>query len=250
MFFLISGKAQDLGNYQYVQVPERFEFQDSENKFQLNALTAFLFDKFNFTALYKEPVPEGVDPCEVLTAEVHDESGLFRTRLYVTLENCHNEVVFKSQTGDSREKDFKRSFPEALRNAFKSVEALDHRYTGKVVVDPSLPALDEKRDAVSKGEENKPAVMDEDEVPGKDSFQFTNGSQRYILKETASGFNLYKEGEETIFSRMIRSGRGENYLYSSGDISGNAYFDDDGNLIVEYLDSRSDQVITLVYQKS
>lgn len=255
LFFLHSGQAQELGSYQYVRVPDKFEFLKEENQYQLNALTAFLFDKFNFTALYKEPDPSGVDPCEILTANVHNESGLFRTKVYVTLEDCKNQIVFTSETGVSREKDFKRSYHEALRNAFKSVAALEHEHTGEVIVDTALPR--EEMDSLEATDGDK-VVKNEQQEKMKNTSEggeaaahrFTNGSQEYFLKETSAGFELYKKGQEEIFGRLIRSGGGENYLYSSGDISGNAFFNGDGDLVVEYLDTRSGQLITVVYKKA
>lgn len=262
----VSAVGQGLDQYQYVRVPEKFEFLKEENQYQLNALTAFLFEKFGFTALYEEPTPEGVKPCEILQANVHNDSGLFTSKLYVTLENCYDEVVFTSKTGVSREKDYKVSYQEALREAFQSVEELQHTFTGEVVIDPvvsaeekeayedssevdSLPAeviVDPVITSKEREELKKPEkIISTKTVAGK----YINGAVPYELKKTAVGYDLFKEGETEAYAKLIKSGSGENYLYSSASVNGNAYFDAQGNLVAEYLDASSGQVITVIYRR-
>lgn len=266
LLFSFSITAQELNQYQYVRVPEKFDFLKEENQYQLNALTAFLFEKFGFTALYEEPMPEGVQPCEVLQANVHNESGIFRSKLYVTLENCQKEVVFTSKTGVSREKDYKISYQEALRDAFESVEALQHSFTGEVIIDPVVSA-EEMEDYEDPSEaDSLPAEVVVDPVitseereelkePSKNRAEkpiferYSNGGVAYELKKTAMGYELFKKDQTERFARLIRSGSGNNFLYSSGSVSGNAYFDAEGNLIAEYVDPKSGQVISVIYRR-
>ncbi len=264
--FVLSVAGQQLDKYQYVRVPEKFDFLKEENQYQLNALTAFLFDKFGFTALYKEKNPQGVNPCDILYANVHNDSGLFTTKLYVTLENCNKEVVLTSQTGLSREKDYKTAYHEALRKAFGSIEALQHTFTGEVVIDPVVSAEEREKyadtseaasvpaevivDPVITSEEREELRVDKKSSEEKAfSGTYKNGSVSYTLKRTTDGFELFKTGDSEPFARLIKSGGGENYLYSSNAVNGNAYFDRDGNLIAEYVDANSGQVITVIYRK-
>lgn len=264
--FVFSLSGQELDQYQYVRVPEKYEFLKEKNQYQLNALTAFLFEKFGFTALYEEPIPEGVQPCDILNANVHKESGLFSSKLYVTLENCNNEVVFTSKTGVSREKDYKVSYQDALRKAFESVEALQHSYTGEVVIDPIVSAEEREKYAESSEEDSLPAEVIVDPVITSEereelkepvgttvektfSGNYLNGAVSYELKETSMGYDLFKRGHSERFARLIRSGSGENYLYSSEKVSGNAFFDTEGNLIAEYVDPNSGQVISVIYRR-
>ncbi|MDO5608241.1 MAG: hypothetical protein Q4G08_07300 [Capnocytophaga sp.] len=106
----------------YVIVPNKFEFQKSANEFQLNELAKFLFEKQQFKTAYSDSVPADVaaSPCNNLTADVINESGMFSSKLYMTLKDCTGKEVFKSEVGRSREKEFKKSYQEALRNAFES----------------------------------------------------------------------------------------------------------------------------------
>lgn len=277
--FGISGNVhgQDLDQYHYVQVPQEFEFLSHENQYNLNALTAFLFEKYGFEVLYQDDVPANVDLCDVLKANVHDDSGFFRSKLYVTLENCRNKVVFTSEKGVSREKDFQRSYHEALRKAFTSFEEL--RNNPEVIIDPvpeseiakknNVPAeviIDPVPTPAGVGTKNPEIIVDpvvtSEEIEeateenysttpevGEDLPQFLNGAVTYTLKRTPSGFELYREGEGEKFGTLFKSGQGENYLYSSKGLSGNAFFDTRGNLVVEYLDPNTQQLVSVIYQR-
>ena len=107
MGFLFQGTAQQSQNYKYIRVPEKFDFLKETNQYQLNALTAFLFEKQDYVVLYKLPAPRGVDPCEILQTDIENNSNLFRSKVKVVLRDCNQQVVFSSEEGTSRKKDFK-----------------------------------------------------------------------------------------------------------------------------------------------
>ena len=236
MFFVFgySSVAQELNNYKYIRVPDKFSFLKEENQYRLNELLAFLFEKEDFEALYKEPVPAGVSECEILTADVQNESGLFRSRVFITLSDCKNNTVFTSKVGVSRNKDYRDSYQDALRNAFKSVIALDHQYSegARDVIVAAVP---------SEVREQKPQ-----ENSGKtEMVVLTNAGKTYLLKVTASGYDLFEKDSEQPLATLTRSGRGDSYLYTSEKINGNAFFDANGNLVVEYL--FDGQLVNLLY---
>lgn len=267
--------GQDANKYHYVLVPQEFEFLKHPNQYQLNALTAFLLEKYGFEALYGEKTPANVGLCDVLKANVHNDSGIFRSKLYVTLENCQGEVLFTSKTGTSREKNFKKSYHEALREAFTSFEGLkegteliknqaavaensSENDPAEVVIDPVPAARDLKEkpsevivDPVVTSEEMEEAAKASPAVPEavqkNKNLQFVNGAITYKLVKTPTGYELFREGEPGKFGTLLKSGGGDNYLYSSKNISGNAFFDTRGNLVVEYLDPNSQQLISVKY---
>lgn len=253
----LSAFAQNLQDYSFVKVPVKYEFLKEENQYQLNALTAFLFEKKGFEVLYREDIPAGIDPCDVLQAEVHSDSGLFRSKLFFTLKNCENEIIFTSETGVSREKDYKDSYHEALREAFSSLDrAALNKKTGskdveiveerakEVIVDPVVTAeemeeLKPKQDS-SAGEKSRAVPLDEK--------KFSNGPWNYTLKKTSVGFELYRDDMKEKFATLLKSGGGNTYLYASETISGNAFFDSSGNLVVEYLDPNNQQLVSVTYE--
>ena len=130
--FSVSGVAQQsLNSYKYVIVPKQYGFLNKEDQYQLNSLTKFLFKKEGFVVLYDiEQKPEELvtNPCSGLSSRVKNESGLFSTKLIIELVNCRGEVIFTSPEGKSKEKDYKRAYQEALRDAFNAIGNLNYSY--------------------------------------------------------------------------------------------------------------------------
>lgn len=142
LFSVMLGTAQSSVNgYKYVIVPKKFDFLKKENQYQVNALTKFLFEKYNFSTVYADDLPVDIEEnsCLALRADVKDNSNMFTTKLNMELTNCRGEVVFASEEGKSKEKDFKTAYHDALRKSFLSVEALDYAY------DPSMSIASRRR---------------------------------------------------------------------------------------------------------
>lgn len=132
LFITTTSFAQkSINNYKYVIVPTKFDFVKGKDKYQTSSLTKFLFNKYGFTALLEdEKLPEDLvnNRCLALTGVVKDDSSLFTTKSIIELRDCYNKVVFTSQIGKSKEKEYKKAYHEAIRNAFKSVQALKYKY--------------------------------------------------------------------------------------------------------------------------
>ncbi|VAV82726.1 FIG00552529: hypothetical protein [hydrothermal vent metagenome] len=132
LFIVTSTFSQiNLNDYKYVIVPNKFDFLKSNNQYQLNSLTKFLFKKYGFTVLMEEdayPVDLASNYCLALKSNVLESGGMFKTKLKIELRNCNNEIVFTSDIGETREKEFKKAYALALRSAFKSFETLSYNY--------------------------------------------------------------------------------------------------------------------------
>lgn len=104
---------------QTVVVPNKFGFLKSDNEYQLNILTKFLIEKQGFKAYMENEVPSELlnTPCNLLKADVKNESNMMTSKLRLVLTDCANKEVFSSEVGKSREKEYKKSYQEALRNA-------------------------------------------------------------------------------------------------------------------------------------
>jgi len=132
----IAFSQDNLNAYKYIIVPEKYDFLKEDDKYQLNSLTKFLFEKKSFqTMLENESYPADLlaNPCLAVTVGVNDNSTMFTSKLTIELKDCYNKVVFISKEGRSKEKDYKRSYQEALRNAFISIDELDYNFDSKLV---------------------------------------------------------------------------------------------------------------------
>ncbi len=130
--------AQNLNQYKYIILPEKYDFLKSEDQFKLMSLTKFLFEKENFTVLNKsDKIPTDLyeNPCLGMYADVIKSSNFLTTIFEIEIKNCRKEIILKSKKGKSRLKEYKRSYHEALRGAFISLNNLNYTYKQAETVD-------------------------------------------------------------------------------------------------------------------
>ena len=172
--FSVLGFAQkNINNYKYVLVPKSFDFTKGEDKYQLNSIAKFLFNKYGFEAHFiGDDYPEELqnDRCLGLKVEISEiKGGLFKTRLQIALNDCFGVTVMKSKVGESKLKQFDRAYNEALRDAFTTFKYMSYKYTPiENVVEETKPVKVES-EAVEKKKEKKilktePAVVVKEKV--------------------------------------------------------------------------------------
>ncbi len=170
--------------YQYVVVPKKFQDFESENKYRSSTLVKHLLDEEGFIAYYEGEVPADIaDICKGLRIELLDESTALRTRVVLLLKDCHGQDVFRTQQGDSREKDLKEGFDDAIREAFRSISALNYHYEPDAApVKREIPITmnfdgDVKTVAPDTGEKGRPRspvgdpVVEQEATPEKQSYR-------------------------------------------------------------------------------
>jgi hypothetical protein len=122
--FFVLGQENKVPNYKYIIVPERFSFLKQNDQFQTSSLTKFLLKKNGFTVILDSeeyPTELKKDPCNALTVEVIDKSSFFTTTVFLELKNCAKKIMYTSEEGSSKLKDYKQGFQEAIRNAHASM---------------------------------------------------------------------------------------------------------------------------------
>jgi len=122
---------ETINNYKYVIVPTSYSFLNEEDKYQLNSLTKFLFNKYGYTAfLQTDELPQDLldDRCLGMYVDVVDDKGLFKTKLRIDLKDCGGNLIMSSQVGETREKEFTKAYNLALRGAFETYQNLDYKY--------------------------------------------------------------------------------------------------------------------------
>lgn len=251
--------GQELNNYNHVVIPEKFNFLKEANQYQLNSLTKFLFEKYGFEAYlegeeeYNNKNPER---CEGLYADVLNDSGILSTKLRVVLKDCRNKEVFVSGEGVSRIKDFRNAYQEALRQAFKSVEA--SKYSNKEVIVTGTPDLEKVPSEVKPEADSHQIGIGKEETIRKNEpssgsvklseMNLTRDGKLYFLKESSNGLNFYQNGMAEPFATLIRSASGDNFIYNSMTAKGMAHFDKEGNLIIETIGDDGNSVNSIIYK--
>ena len=123
VLFSLTFFGQTLSDAAYIQVNKKYEFQDEENEYRLNSTLKSRLEKRGYKVYFLEDgIPDEVkqNPCKVVICELDKGKGWLSTTVEIQLTDCNGNVVAKSE-GNSRLKNRKKAFPEALDKAFKSV---------------------------------------------------------------------------------------------------------------------------------
>ncbi|HEU4495634.1 MAG TPA: hypothetical protein VFR70_01155, partial [Flavobacterium sp.] len=203
------GFAQkSINDYKYAIVPVKYEFLRSENLYRLNTITKYRLKELGFEAFYANedlPLEIADDKCGRLYVDVEKVSSLLATKLVVTFKDCQNNIVFRSEEGKSREKEFKLAYPEALENAFKSLNLLGYRYNGSKMPGTSSA----KPAAVAAVPKSSPGIDEAKDYlfaqPIANGYQLVDKTPKVVLKIfKTSQPDYYTAQSETINGAVIR----------------------------------------------
>ncbi|KIO54120.1 hypothetical protein [Flavobacterium hibernum] len=130
----VMGFSQTVNDYKGVIVPLRYDFLKSENQYRMSTMTKSNLNKAGFQAFYgNEVLPEGFgDRCDLLYVDVKKDNAFLVTKLFVEFKDCYGKVIYTSEVGKSKEKDYELAYRECLNLAFTSINALHYKYNGKV----------------------------------------------------------------------------------------------------------------------
>lgn len=207
-------------NYKYVIVPNKFEFLKEENQYQVNSLTKFLFKKYGFTVFSaNEILPNDLaqNNCLALTGSVKDKSSLFKTISVIEFKDCYGKLIFSSKEGKSKQKQYKKAYYEAIRNAFKSIENLKYKYT---------PLASEK---IAIQNEKMPKITANNSVVNLYAQPTTNGFQLINTVPTII-FQLLKTSVKDVYILKNKNG----IIYKNNDIWIAEYYNKEVKIIEKY----------------
>ncbi|AOW21782.1 hypothetical protein [Urechidicola croceus] len=249
IFSIISISAQEnINDYKYIIVPVQYDFQKGEDTFQINSLTKFLFEREGFNVIYNTDVfPQDLSQnrCLALTAKLKSKSSMFATEANYDLLNCNNEVVYSSKVGSSKNKDFKKSYHEAIRKSFEHIEKLNYKYTGSNAVETpkEIVQLEVPKKTITKqvevqhkihkiSEEPKVAIR---EIPVELTKKAENQSQDELLyaQSNSVGFQLVDSSPKVVYILQQTSVKDVYVLKDKNGI----VFNSNGQWIAEYYEN-------------
>ncbi|MGL2967289.1 hypothetical protein [Flavobacterium sp. XGLA_31] len=198
--------SQSLNDYQYVIVPVKFEVLKENDRYRMNTMTKLLLQKYGFKSyLSTDDIPQEVlnARCNALTASMEKESTMFVTKVKIVLKDCRENIVYQTEMGTSKEKEYAVAYNEALRAAFKSFDKANYVYNGKndigaVPVTPAVPNVPVVEVPTEKVEEAKsPANENNTEVfffaqPIPNGFQIVDNEPKVIMR-------LYNSSQKNVF---------------------------------------------------
>ncbi len=220
-----------LSDYSFVVVPDEFEFLSKANQYQLNDMAKYYLTKNGFNTYYFSELPS-VDNCDGLWADVESISGFTRTKILVILKDCKGIEVYRSQPGASKQKEYKKSYQDALRKAFLSFEELNVQQKAVVVRPIASVVIAPLESKSKKGPVNKFNA-------------YTYNAKSYLLKRVEGGYNVYDaSGAELILKGTIEDSE-NGYRAMVFDANYQGYFLENNDLKLVDEDERS---ITLIFQ--
>ena len=237
------GQTKSLNAYEYVIVPMQFNFQSESNQYNLNILARVLFQEEGFKVYMdkeEKPLVLKADPCKSLRADVIDEGGFLTTKVKVLLSDCSGNTVYETSVGVSSLKDFEKSYKDALRNAFVSFSTTNYTY------DESLNTFKDSANDADDISERLDSNL-EDKYPNKSIYKF--GGESYWLVFNSSGdYDLLSSQGKINYAQLKQADKGS-YIFNSKTINGAAYFDAEGNLMVDYMDRDLNEIQNVTYKK-
>jgi hypothetical protein len=111
--------------FKYAIVPVKFSILKKENQHNVNTISKKMMESYGLETYFENQLPNNFNTCEAILIDLEENNSMFATKLTIVFKDCKNQVIFKSEEGMSREKDFKTAYNEALRNASKSIEKYD-----------------------------------------------------------------------------------------------------------------------------
>ena len=276
LFVSLSFSQNKLDAYKYIIIPQNYDFLKEADQYKVNSLTKFLFDKRGYNTIFEgESYPSDLlgNPCLAATVDVKSESNMFTTKLTIVLSDCYDKVVFTCVQGKSREKDYNKTYSDALRKSFVSIENLNYNYNPELLINSQNTVQTEMPKAVVKTEAPKavvvPVIAETNKVPEQVDVEdkkeqtiarsYKNENISFFLIEqnnelvayvNESNNEAYKKGEKigTFIKTSLPNVFRVSWKNKQKDIDETtAYFDEAGNLKIDV--TRNGKIEVLVFEQ-
>jgi len=97
---------------------------ETYNKYNLNENTKLFLESEGFTVYNEKDLPEDIknNRCSAYYINYTEDSGIFTTGLMLHVKDCHGKIIYTSELGKTREKDYRVAYREAFRNTAKNFQ--------------------------------------------------------------------------------------------------------------------------------
>ncbi len=253
-FFLLcipSVAQKTISDYSYVIVPDQFEFLEGKDKYQLNSLTKYLFNKYGFNA-YLSSETLNAKRCDGLYADLKESNSFLRTKLMVLLKDCNGNIVFTGKAGESKYKDYRKAYQDATRKAFADVRLLgvnqkevvlkekqslaetniaETSNTQKEVVNTNTAVKEEGSTKTERKSIKNVAVSN---LPKAKFLNYSKNEASFLLRKTDKGYSLYEESTEAenglaLMGTIVVANSEVKFNSTKGEVY-DVYFDENQNL--------------------
>lgn len=222
--------AQNVNNFKAVIVPLKFDFIRTNNQYRLCTISKAHLVNAGFTVYYSNEIlpKEYTDRCDLLYYDIVKENAFLATKFHIELKDCSGNLVYKSETGYTKEKDTEMAYSDALKKAFVSVNNLHYKYEKSSVASP----IEEVKSEVA------PTVVSTVPVPVIEK----STSNTVYAQATATGYQLVDASPKVVY-KLYATSRTDLFIAIKGNIQG-VLIQKDNQWFFEYYESN-----TLVSEK-
>jgi hypothetical protein len=215
--------AQNVNHYKAVIVPLKFDFIQKNNQYRLCTLSKANLVNAGFTVFYANEIlpKEYNDRCELLYYDIVKENAFLATKFHIELKDCSGNLIYKSESGYTKEKDTELAYSKALDEAFVSVNNLHFKYEKLNVATP----------VVTPKEEVVPVVVSPVTTPIIEK----SVSNLVYAQATATGYQLVDASPKVIF-KLYTTSKSDVYLATKGTIQG-VFIQKDKEWFFEYYEN-------------
>lgn len=210
--------SQSVNDYQAVIIPMKYDFQKSENQYRMQTMTKFNLEKAGFTGFYSNAVVpvQLTDRCSLLYLDVVEEKAFLATKLTIVFKDCYGNVIFKSASGRSKEKEYELAYKEAFNEAFESVFGLEYKYNGGAAVAKTQQVVaNSKTEMVNDVVNNEPVS----------SINTIANIEVLYAQPTETGFQLIDKTPKVVM-KLMKTAIPNSFIAIKGDIQGVLSFKD------------------------
>jgi hypothetical protein len=165
--------GQSVNDFQGVVIPLKYGVQKFDNQYRLQTISKIELQKAGFVAFYanESMLANYPNRCNLLYIEIKEENTFIFTKLAILLKDCNSTIIFTSQLGKSKDKQFDVAYAAALQQAFLDIQSLKYQYNdtstlkSKVAVNPQQILSATELSSTS----NSSATQEESSKPSSDS---------------------------------------------------------------------------------
>ncbi len=197
LFLTVTAFSQNVNDYEYVIVPTKFSFLKIDDKYRLNTNSRLLLQKYGFKSVFpSDSMPSEIanNNCKKLYFDLVEDNKFLITKIKIVLKDCREKLLFESDYGTSKEKEFEIAYNKALREAGKSFDKLNYKYNGK----------------------NNSSITQE---PPKTIVAEINSETFYFAQPTANGFQVV-DNEPKVIMKLYTTSQNNVFIGLKGNTNG------------------------------
>jgi hypothetical protein len=149
------------------------------------------------------------------------ENAFLATKFHIELKDCSGNLVYKSETGYTKEKDTELAYADALNKAFVSVNNLHYKYEKLNV---ATPVVTLKEDVV-------PVVV----TPVTIAVIEKSDSNLVYAQATATGYQLVDASPKVVY-KLYTTSKSDVYIAMKGNSQG-AFIQKENEWFFEYYEN-------------